>query len=248
MNQRSGRADERGIQDRMRRTEFKILATLALHPNITAYQIERETKLAHSTVDIWLRGSTAGKRPYLTANLVDRGLVKVVSKKKWRTGLQRKEYALTFKGLLDYFSYSTRATVEGRVKFKEEPEKVIKNYKDSHVIFQYWNQLKDSIRFKPNIGGGLHGVLMEISNLTYHSFPFPMEWPEVFNREYPMAALGYEGLFSFNFLGFLAGLKEDGSIEIVKPLPDLSKQLKPVVDNLQTIFERINGFVKSLSN
>jgi len=221
-----------------------ILDILATNPRITAYQIEMKTRLAHSTVDIWLRRVIIDKQHYARDNMVGNGLVTIYSEKKWRnTGYKRKEYMLTFKGLLDYFSFG---------KAQKNIASTIKNYKDSHVLFQHWTELEKSIRFNPNpkasgsFYGGLNGILFSVSNLTYHS-PLSMDMPKAFIADYPLADLGYEGLFSFYFLGFLCGLKENGWISIEEHLPKLGLLLKPVVEKLSALSVRIGGFVEDLS-
>lgn len=237
-------------------SEKKVIRYLARFPNQTPYKVEKATNLAHSTVDRVFRqkGAFVKGISYGESNLVSRQLVDIISKEKFReTGTERKEYALSFKGLMVYFSsilseywFKDGAKIdEVRKNYLKEMDDVIRNYEDKHVIFSRWDELNQSIIFGKNVGGGLHGILPIICNDTYHQH-FALTWRledfSSFNKKYPLSSLGLEGYFSFAFLGWLAGDYELGWLKVTKPIDGLFKEFETIKKSLNEISTSIEKF------
>jgi hypothetical protein len=89
-------------------SSVKIMRALADEAPLTVYAIARKSGVAVSFVH------KVVKQPKL--GLEAQNIVKVLSARTWRTGLERVEYILTFRGLMEYFNLTfaerkTRATL-----------------------------------------------------------------------------------------------------------------------------------------
>lgn len=239
-------------------SERQVIAFLAENPKQTPYKIEIGTGLAHSTVDRVFRGKIkfVNSTEPSDCNLMSKSLVFVVKESKFRnTGTNRKEYSLTFKGLMLYFaSIHTKKTLQSNTKnnnqYAQVMDKILFNYARYHQIFEHWKELINSLEFSPNIGGGLHGILPIICNLTYHqpfnTFPDGCNW-DAFRYQYPMAYWGLEGFFTFQFLGWLANDHKRGWLKIKAPIEPIFNDWMNMERKLQETTALIHQFAQNLS-
>jgi hypothetical protein len=96
----------------------KIIKALADEAPLTVYAIAKKSGVAVSFVHKVVKEPKVGLEP--------QKIVKVHSERTWRTGLERVEYILTFRGLMEYF---TLLFEERRAKATLEAKEAIEKYR-----------------------------------------------------------------------------------------------------------------------
>jgi hypothetical protein len=99
-------------------SSVKIIKALADGAPLTVYAIAKKTGVAVSFVHKVVKEPKVGLGP--------QKIVKVHSERTWRTGLERVEYILTFRGLVEYFNILFE---QGQEKATLEAKEAIEKYR-----------------------------------------------------------------------------------------------------------------------
>jgi hypothetical protein len=99
-------------------SSMKIMRALADEAPLTVYSIARKSGVAVSFVHKVVKQPKMG--------LEAQNIVKALSASTWRTGLERVEYILTFRGLMEYFNLTF---VERKTRATLRTKKTIKKYR-----------------------------------------------------------------------------------------------------------------------
>jgi|GEM_PF-6017186 hypothetical protein len=96
----------------------KIMRALGEEAPLTVYAIARKSGVAVSFVHKVVKQPKVGMEA--------QNIMKALSASTWRTGLERVEYVLTFRGLMEYFNLTF---AEGKTKATQGIKKTIKKYR-----------------------------------------------------------------------------------------------------------------------
>jgi hypothetical protein len=102
---------------REKNSGMKIIRTLADEAPLTIYAIAKKSGVAISFVHKVVKEPEIGLEP--------QKIVRVYSEGKWRTGLKRVEYVLTFRGLVEYFNL----LIEEKQVERSEIKRAIKKFR-----------------------------------------------------------------------------------------------------------------------